>query len=88
MKIQNNYLIDIIFFDNSELLESCEIDNQNHLLYFVSIYKKLVYCFDIKSGTINSMATNGPVGCVRTLGYKKLIVAETEGRDYIKAKWL
>ena len=75
----SNYKIDIIYFDNSELLESCEIDNQNHLLYFVSIYKKLVYCFDINSGTINSMATNGPVGCVRVLNYKKLIVAETYG---------
>ena len=75
----SNYKIDIIYFDNSELLESCEIDNQNHLLYFVSIYKKLVYCYDINSGTINSMATNGPVGCVRVLSYKKLIVAETYG---------
>ena len=75
----SNYKIDIIFFDNSEILESCEIDNQNHLLYFVSIYKKLVYCYDINSGTINSMATNGPVGCVRVLSYKKLIVAETYG---------
>jgi len=75
----NNYKIDIIYFDNSELLESCEIDNQNHLLYFVSIYKKLVYCYDINSGTINSMTTNGPVGCVRVLSYKKLIVAEIYG---------
>ncbi len=75
----SNYKIDIIYFDNSELLESCEIDNQNHLLYFVSIYKKLVYCYDINLGTINSMATNGPVGCVRVLSYKKLIVAETYG---------
>ena len=75
----SNYKIDIIYFDNSELLESCEIDNQNHLLYFVSIYKKLVYCYDINSGNINSMATNGPVGCVRVLSYKKLIVAETYG---------
>ena len=75
----SNYIIDIIYFDNSELLESCEIDNQNHLLYFVSIYKKLVYCYDINSGTINSMPTNGPVGCVRVLSYKKLIVAETYG---------
>lgn len=75
----SNYEIDIIYFDNSELLESCEIDNKNHLLYFVSIYKKLVYCFDINSGNINSMATIGPVGCVRALSYKKLIVAETHG---------
>ena len=75
----SNYKIDIIYFDNSELLESCEIDNQNNLLYFVSIYKKLVYCFDINTGTINSMATKGPVGCVRVLNYKKLIVAETHG---------
>ena len=75
----NNYLIDIIFFDNSELLESCEIDNYNQLLYFVSIYKNLVYCLDINTGIINSMQTNGPVGCVRILGYKKLIVAEING---------
>ncbi len=75
----NNYLIDIIFFDNSELLESCEIDNHNQLLYFVSIYKKLVYCLDINTGKISSMQTNGPVGCVRILAYKKLIVAETNG---------
>lgn len=75
----NNYLVDIIFFDNSELLESCEIDNHNQLLYFVSIYKNLVYCLEINTGTINSMQTIGPVGCVRMLGYKKLIVAETNG---------
>ena len=75
----SNYKIDIIYFDNSELLESCEIDNQNQLLYFVSIYKKLVYCYDINSGSINSMATNGPVGCARVLSYKKLIVAEAHG---------
>ncbi len=75
----NNFLIDIIFFDNSELLESCEIDNHNQLLYFVSIYKNLVYCLDINTGIINSMQTIGPVGCARILGYKKLIVAETNG---------
>ncbi len=75
----NNYLIDIIFFDNSELLESIEIDNHNQLLYFVSIYKHLVYCLDLNSGIISSMQTIGPVGCVRILGYKKLIVAETNG---------
>ncbi len=75
----NNYLIDIVFFDNSELLESCEIDNNNQLLYFVSIYKKLVYCLEINTGKINSMETKGPVGCVRVLGHKKLIVAETDG---------
>jgi len=75
----NNYIIDIIFFDNSELLESCEIDNHNQLLYFVSIYKNLVYCLDINTGIINSMQTTGPVGCARILGYKKLIVAETNG---------
>ena len=75
----NNYLIDIIYFDSSELLESCEIDNHNDLLYFVSIYKKLVYCIDIKTGTINSIATKGPVGCARVLDYKKLIIAETDG---------
>ena len=74
-----NYKPQVIFFDNSELLESCEIDNQNNLLYFVSIYKKLVYCLEINSGQINSMQTKGPVGCVRVLGYKKLIVAETNG---------
>ena len=75
----SNYKIDIIFFDNSELLESCEIDNHNQLLYFVSIYKNLVYCLNIKTGVINSMQTIGPVGCVRILGYKKLIVAEING---------
>jgi sugar lactone lactonase YvrE len=74
-----NYKLQVIFFDNSELLESCEIDNQNNLLYFVSIYKKLVYCLEINTGQINSMQTKGPVGCVRVLGYKKLIVAETNG---------
>ena len=74
-----NYKPQVIFFDNSELLESCEIDNQNNLLYFVSIYKKLVYCLEINSGQISSMQTKGPVGCVRVLGYKKLIVAETNG---------
>lgn len=60
-------------------MESCEIDNHNQLLYFISIYKKLVYCFDIKTGAIISMTTKGPVGCVRVLDYKKLIVAETDG---------
>jgi sugar lactone lactonase YvrE len=74
-----NYKPQVVFFDNSELLESCEIDNQNNLLYFVSIYKKLVYCLEINTGQINSMQTKGPVGCVRVLGYKKLIVAETNG---------
>jgi sugar lactone lactonase YvrE len=75
----SNYIIDIVFFDNSELLESCEIDNENNLLFFVSIYKKLVYCLNINTGAVYSMATFGPVGCARVIGYKKLIVAETEG---------
>jgi sugar lactone lactonase YvrE len=75
----NNYLVDIIFYNNSELLESCEIDNNNQILYFVSIYNKLVYCLDIKTGGINSMGTCGPVSCVRVLGYKRVIVAETDG---------
>ena len=75
----SNYKIEIIYYDNSELLESCEIDNNNQLLYFVSIYKKLVYCYDINTSTINTMTTKSPVGCVRVIGYKKLIVAEMHG---------
>jgi sugar lactone lactonase YvrE len=74
-----DYKVDLIYFDNSELLESCEIDNRNGLLYFVSIYKQLVYCYDINSGEIHSMKTDGPVGCVRILGFKKVVVAVTSG---------
>lgn len=73
------YEVELVYFDNSELLESCEIDNFNNLLYFVSIYKQLVYCYDIKSGEIHSMKTDGPVGCVRVLGFKKVIIAVTSG---------
>lgn len=74
-----NYEVNLVYYDNSELLESCEIDNLNNLLYFVSIYKQLVYCLDIKSGEIHSLKTDGPVGCVRILGFKKVIVAVTSG---------
>lgn len=73
------YKVDVVYFDDSELLESSEIDNINNLLYFVSIYKQLVYCYDIKSGEIHSMKTDGPVGCVRILGFKKVIVAVISG---------
>jgi sugar lactone lactonase YvrE len=75
----SDYMVDLVYFDNSELLESCEIDNFNNLLYFVSIYKQLVYCLDLKSGEIHSLKTDGPVGCVRILGFKKVVVAVTSG---------
>lgn len=75
----SNYKVELIYFDNSELLESCEIDNCNEILYFVSIYKQLVYCYNINSGEIHSMKTDGPVGCVRILGFKKVIVGVISG---------
>jgi sugar lactone lactonase YvrE len=77
--VMNDYKLEVIYFDNSELLESCEIDNINNLLYFVSIHKQLVYCYDIKSGEIHSMKTNGPVGCVRIKNFKKVIIADISG---------
>lgn len=75
----SDYEVELVYFDNSELLESCEIDNINNLLYFVSIYKQLVYCLDIISGEIHSLKTDGLVGCVRILGFKKVVVAVTSG---------
>jgi sugar lactone lactonase YvrE len=74
-----DFKLEVIFYDNSELLESCEIDNANNFLYFVSIYKQLVFCLDITSGEIHSMKTDGPVGCVRILGFKKVVIAVTSG---------
>lgn len=71
--------VTLVYFDNSKLLESPVFDSENQLLYFVSIYGEKVYCYDIINKNIFHFSTNGPVGCVQIIGYKRVITAELGG---------
>ena len=70
------YNADLIFYNNSQLLEGPCWDKENGLLYFVSIKSDTVFCIDvINHNRVKSYETDGNVGCA-VIKDGKLITAE------------
>lgn len=69
---------ELVFYNGAELLEGPCWDEDNKLLYFVSIKADTVFCLNPDTGRIQSFETDGPVGCA-VLKNGKLITAEKSG---------
>ena len=78
----------LIFYSGAELLEGPIFDNENHLLYFVSILDFLVYCYDPETKEILSVVLESPIGCIFILGNKKIMAASKNGFFEIDFKTL
>lgn len=69
----------LAFFADNELLEGPIFDSNNHLLYFVSIFDGLVYCYEPDTKNILSVKLDSPVSNVFLKSHKKVIVASKNG---------
>lgn len=69
---------ELIFFNNSVLLEGPCWDKSSETLYFVSIKSDTVFALDVNTGRITSYPTSGPVGCA-VVRDGKLLTAEKSG---------
>lgn len=67
------------FYSDSELLEGPIFDKENNLLYFVSIFDFLVYCYNPTSKEIISVKLDSPVSCIFIFEKKKIYASSKEG---------
>ena len=69
----------LIFHSNSELLEGPVYDNENNLLYFVSILDCLVYCYNPITKEILIVKLDSPVSCIFFKAKKVILVSSKNG---------
>ncbi|SDR00447.1 SMP-30/gluconolactonase/LRE family protein [Flagellimonas zhangzhouensis] len=78
----------LLFHSNAELLEGPIFDIENKLLYFVSIFDCLVYCYNPTTKEILSVKLESPVSCVFILGDNKVMASSKNGFYEINFKTL
>jgi len=69
----------LIFYADNELLEGPIFDHGNGLLYFVSIFDGLVYCYEPATKKILSVRLDSPVSNVYLKGHKMVLAASKDG---------
>lgn len=69
----------LVFYADNELLEGPIFDSNNNLLYFVSIFDGLVYCYETDTKKILSVRLDSPVSNVYLKDNKKVIAASKNG---------
>jgi sugar lactone lactonase YvrE len=58
------YIPELIFYNRSSLLEGPVWDFRTKHILCVSINENCIYDIDINNGVVNTITTDGPVGCV------------------------
>ena len=69
----------LVFYSDAELLEGPVFDAAQELLYFVSIFDHLVYCYNPKTKEMLSVKLDSPVSCIFLLSKKKVLCSAKEG---------
>lgn len=69
----------LVFYSNNELLEGPIFDYGHSLLYFVSIFDGLVYCYEPSTKRILSVKLDSPVSNVYIKDKKKVLTASKNG---------
>ncbi len=69
----------LIFYADNELLEGPIFDHVNSLLYFVSIFDGLVYCYEPAAKKILSVKLDSPVSNVYLKDHRKVMAASKNG---------
>lgn len=78
----------VYFSQTAELFEGPIFDNENKLLYFVSIFDALVYYYNPSTKEILSVHLKSPTSCVYILDNKKVLVATKDGFFKVNFKTL
>lgn len=69
----------LVYYAGNKLLEGPLWDDENNLLYFISIEDHMIYRFNEKTTEIQSYPTSGPVGAAVLNETGKIISAEKDG---------
>lgn len=72
-------MLELLFYNNSELLEGPEYIKETNSLLFVSIKNHAIHIMSLDNGFVKTVKTDGTVGCATNLGNNKLISAEKNG---------
>jgi len=75
----NDLKPELVYYAGNALLEGPLWDDENNLLYFVSIDDDIIYRFDEETTNIESYPTNGPVGAAVLNKEGQIISAEKSG---------
>nr|WP_299172531.1 SMP-30/gluconolactonase/LRE family protein [uncultured Allomuricauda sp.] len=69
----------LVFYADNELLEGPIFNHANNLLYFVSIFDGLVYCYEPDTKKILSVRLDSPVSNIYLKDHKKVMAASKNG---------
>lgn len=69
----------LVFYADNELLEGPIFDYDNGLLYFVSIFDGLVYCYNPSTRIILNVKLDSPVSNIYLKDRKKVVAASKDG---------
>lgn len=75
----NDLKPELIYYAENTLLEGPHWDDENNLLYFVSITDNMIYCLNDETKEIHSYPTSGPVGAAVLDKKGKILSAEKSG---------
>lgn len=70
---------ELVYYAGNTLLEGPLWDEENHLLYFISIEDNMIYSLNEETTEIQSYPTNSPVGAAVVNKNGKIISAEMDG---------
>ena len=70
---------ELIYYAGNRLLEGPLWDEENQLLYFISIEDKMIYSFNEETTEIQSYPTNSPVGAAVLMDDERILSAEKDG---------
>lgn len=74
-----NLTPELVYYAGNQLLEGPHWDEENNLLYFVSIEDQMIYQFNEKTTEIQTYPTSGPVGAAVLTEGGYILSAEKDG---------
>lgn len=77
---------ELIYYAGNKLLEGPLWDEENQLLYFISIDDNMIYSFNEETTEIKSYPTSSPVGAAVLVNNGKILSAEKDGIYLIDIK--
>src|SRR5690625_3216594 len=78
-KMTQDLTLELVFYAGNALLEGPLWDDENQMLYFVSIDDDIIYRFNEETTEIDSYPTDGPVGAAVLDSDGNILSAEKSG---------
>src|SRR5690625_4974481 len=78
-EMSENYKPELVYYAGNSLLEGPLWDDENNLLYFVSIEDNIIYSLNEETTEIQSYRTESPVGAAVLDGKGHILAAEMDG---------